>query len=472
VNTQVLRSARTPVDGGRAVFLPIEVGVRELDSRLLLACGLAEMGVTTVMGQHDALFKAAEGWREGVYVGKNMFLTIFPNAHTGRYTTLKGKGFRFAHLDEEGAVFGGDEDQWRWMLDGRLDPSVLSDDDQVCTWGDFQADHYSERCPSLADRVHVTGHPRFDVYRTPYRTLYESAAVDLRNRYGQFVLANTSFGFANSKYSIARLWRLYPGDSSARLSAWWSDETQRLAHMTDALALLAAERPHTTIVLRPHPAEDRELYRVLFRGYKNVIVEESSGPVAPWLLAASALVHDGCTTAIEAALAGTPIVTFDPMSAKTGVVQTPNDFGDRCTTAGQVIEGIDRALAGRGVCGPPASTRMRTLLHNLHESATPLVVDVVSRMAASPGPTRPFTVSPHVGFRADLNRRRWDAERQVKKTVSSLFPARRYQAYASAFPGFDIPSTEARLQEVAATTSARVQFHPMGRWLAAVTPAD
>ncbi len=470
MSTAVRRPARWAVDGRRAVFLPVEVAVRELDSRLLMACALAEKGVTTILGQHDALFNAALASTGGVYVGKNMFLTHFPGAHADRYQELKARGFRCVYLDEEGAVFGGDHDRWRWMLDARLDPRILGDDDHVCAWGRFQADHYASRCPGLASRVHVTGHPRFDVYRPPYRALYEPAAAELRDRYGRFVLANTSFSFANTKYSISRLQRIYPRSRWSGLPAQWSAENQRLTHLVDALVLLAAERPDTTIVLRPHPAEDRELYRFLFADMPNVVVEDPSGPVVPWVLAAAVLVHDGCTTAIEAALAGTPTVTCDPIGARTGDVRPPNDFGDRRSTPEQVVEGVDLALAGRGVSAPPAATEMRTLLHNLQEPATPLLAGVIAPMAERPGPA--VLGSSHARVRTDLARRRWDVEQQVRRVVRPLFPERhrRYRSTAGDFPGFDVPGTETKIHRIAAATGSHVRFQPMGRWLAAVTP--
>ena len=66
---------------------------------------------------------------------------------------------------------------------------------------------------------------------------------------------------------------------------------------------LANKFPELNFIYRPHPSEDHDYYKVIFKGVKNINVEHD-GNVIPWILACKLLLHDGCTTAIEATLAG------------------------------------------------------------------------------------------------------------------------------------------------------------------------
>ena len=57
--------------------------------------------------------------------------------------------------------------------------------------------------------------------------------------------------------------------------------------------------PNHTIVVRPHPTENPKVYYDIASQCTRVQVT-NEGNVIPWLSAAKALVHNGCTTGIEA----------------------------------------------------------------------------------------------------------------------------------------------------------------------------
>ena len=148
------------------VLFPIETINRELDFRLFLAVKFASPSRRIFIGQHDVLDSIVPLMQGGVYLGKNAFKTLFPTDQT-HYRRLKERGFSLVHLDEEGGIYSGHHENWRRVLDLRLDPTVLSGDDFLCTWGDFQRDHYVSKAPALESHTRSTGHPRFDLYKEP-----------------------------------------------------------------------------------------------------------------------------------------------------------------------------------------------------------------------------------------------------------------------------------------------------------------
>src|SRR5688500_4233163 len=113
-------------------LFPIENINREIDWRLLVACMHASSRNRIFIGQHDVLFRMATRtrMRGGVYVGKHLFRQRPTFQDYERYRAVKQLGFLVAHIDEEGAVYEGDEDRWRyWLVCAQFDPRCLDAED-------------------------------------------------------------------------------------------------------------------------------------------------------------------------------------------------------------------------------------------------------------------------------------------------------------------------------------------------------
>jgi hypothetical protein len=85
-------------------------------------------------------------------------------------------------------------------------------------------------------------------------------------------------------------------------------------------------QPHEqefNIVIRPHPSENHETYRRIFRNYDNVFVKYS-GDVRSWIAGSAVVVHNSCTTGIESALMDHPVIAFRPVQNKTYDKELPN----------------------------------------------------------------------------------------------------------------------------------------------------
>ena len=96
------------------------------------------------LGRLDAMKRVAQEVTGGIYIGK-AFDPFFPDVDTSFYRSMKDRGFVVLHLDDEGAVFPGDEAEWIRTLEMRIDPAQITPDDYVCTWGDWQRDFYRSR---------------------------------------------------------------------------------------------------------------------------------------------------------------------------------------------------------------------------------------------------------------------------------------------------------------------------------------
>ena len=78
-------------------------------------------------------------------------------------------------------------------------------------------------------------------------------------------------------------------------------EYKTFLQFIDFLYLLDADPKIPKIIVRPHPNEDHLAWQEKVKNLSNVNVVYE-GDVSPWLLASEALLHRGCTSAIEGAI--------------------------------------------------------------------------------------------------------------------------------------------------------------------------
>jgi hypothetical protein len=67
--------------------------------------------------------------------------------------------------------------------------------------------------------------------------------------------------------------------------------------------------PACNFVVRPHPSENQQVYHDIAGQCERVAVT-NEGNVVPWLMAAKALIHNGCTTGVEAFAVDTPALSY------------------------------------------------------------------------------------------------------------------------------------------------------------------
>jgi hypothetical protein len=138
-----------------------------------------------------------------------------------------------------------------------------------------------------------------------------------------------------------------------------ADHKQALfEHFQRLVPLLSDALPGRTIVVRPHPSERHEPWQKLAEQRPNVHVL-NEGNVVPWLMAARMLIHNGCTTAVEAAVLGTAAVEYQPVTSE---LQSPlpNAVSYHASTVEEVTSLARAALEGR--LGPLAEEVRRAVL--------------------------------------------------------------------------------------------------------------
>jgi surface carbohydrate biosynthesis protein len=318
------------------VYLPIITKVRELDARLLLAATLAARGHTVVVGETRRLNHVAFESAPGTYLSP-----ILVPAAARRLADMRRRGHAMVGWDEEGLVYPDPE----WYATDRVSPSTIDTLDAFVTWGRQPLADLERVLPLGHVPRHAIGNPRIDLLRQPFRSLYAEDAADLARRLGPYVLVNTNFDLVNNadgaSASLDRLrasGRIRTPEHEHLFAAWADFRRALFESFLAGLSKVRAALPELRLVVRPHPSEDRSPYDRLAAEHPGIEVHPPTGPVVPWILGAEAVLHNSCTTAIEAFVLGVPAVALRPPTAVAMESPLPNDLSHCAADWDEVVE--------------------------------------------------------------------------------------------------------------------------------------
>ena len=453
------------------ILFPIETINRELDFRLFLAVYFADASRRIFIGQHDVLDSIVPYMQGGVYVGKNLFKSEFLSKSYDKnllknYIRLKEKGFSVVHFDEEGSIYVGGEIEWQQAWDRRLDIGVLQRDDFVCTWGELPAKHYSAKRPEFASNIRITGHPRFDIYKAKYRAYYKGDVEKIRERYGRYILLNTNLTYANNSLGLKDSFSprcLYePSDKTKRINSvrTWAHTSQILVNFVSLIHRISIEYPNIPIIVRPHPTEDWDFYKTVFNGVNNIHVVHS-GPVGPWIMGSEVLIHDGCTTAIEAYFSDKPIINYKSVIDSKIDFKIPNQLGIKCSTDGEVLAEVGNILNGKQkIENNMPSEEACSLLFNFKDYAFEPLIKVMEEALATVTAT---PKSPKIGGLVLKETLRM-LEYKARDIIRPLFPDKviSYKTGRYQFYGFDKSLIEKKINMIQNMLHKKVNFTQIG----------
>jgi surface carbohydrate biosynthesis protein len=345
------------------LIIPVESQVRELDAKLLLACAAAERGFPVVIGSRAFVHYEIGAMPRGVYLAKSM-----RSLSNRMFGILRQLGHEIVAWDEEALVRFPLEDYYR----RRLSPKALGLVSHLLAWGEDDAEIFRKFPEYPGTPIHITGNPRIDLMRPDVRAYFDPEVAEIRRRFGEFVMINTNFAYVNAFASSLNLMQdaKTPGGApvEGKNTLGMTSEFARglvahkralFQHFRQLVPALAEALPDHTIVLRPHPAEGHETWKEAASGCRNVRVVNEKG-VIPWLVATTALVHNGCTTAVEAAVLERPSVAYRPVRNATFDLELPNALSHEASDLEELVAKL-RAIAA-GEAGPPNGGARRALL--------------------------------------------------------------------------------------------------------------
>jgi surface carbohydrate biosynthesis protein len=351
------------------IALPIETKVREFDGKLWLAVTLASRGHTVALGSKSDIHANLDTIQPDIYIQKS---AVYDPDRLERMNYLRDNGTVIAVLDEEGGVFFSDE----YYLTQRLSEEILAGVDLFFAWGEGPADILRHRTEFPEEDVLVTGNPRFDLLNNPLRDIYSDEAEALRDRFGEYVLVNTKFGFGNNKNPE----KMREGrerrnvDQNEGMIAY---QKSLIEHFIDAIWELAESEFEPNIMIRPHPSEDMTLYEEEFDSRDDVLVRHS-GDVRAWIRGARTVIHNGCTTGIESALLDVPVFAYRPITDEEYDPPLPNFVSTQVYTQANLIESIRNLSPDAShTLSEEQRKELKRYFHNLNVSSSALIADEI-----------------------------------------------------------------------------------------------
>ena len=337
----------------RMLFIPVETKVRELDAKILLSCHAAQAGMTPVLGMQSELLRLVKFLPRGIYLEKGMT----PLKREG-VVMLQALGNRVVAWCEEGLVIVNQETYAR----DRVDADVFSRFDAFYAWGKVQGQAIRLKVGDAVDNILLTGNPRFDLLRAPYKSVFQKEADELRREHGRFILVNTNFGLYNSFYGpayfVEKMMRSHNRIQDAAHEQFLNDYMNHVKavyeHFLEMLPDLCKAFPEYAIILRPHPSENHDNYRKLVPGLRNLKVIHK-GNVVPWLLASEVLIHNACTTGVEAYVLGKPVVAYRPVRSDVFEYELPMAVSVPAFSVEELKGKVAAVMAGEKETAPGAA---------------------------------------------------------------------------------------------------------------------
>jgi surface carbohydrate biosynthesis protein len=336
-----------------SLIIPVENQVREFDPKLLLACIAARRGFSAMIGSRWEIDNRIASFPRSIYLSKSM------TARGGKMLQIMRKiGHEIVAWDEEALVHLPPET----FFSRRISPTGIKHVSHLFAWGQDNADLWRQY-PSLSPEtpIHITGNPRGDMLRPEMRDFYAKEIKELRKAYGDFILINTNVNHVNAFYPHQNLFLPVkrPGEEprfgkAARgMSREFAEglRTHKQAVFNDFKELipsLAKAFPDRTLVVRPHPTENHEVYSKIAASCERVRVT-NEGNVVPWLLAAKVLVHNGCTTGVEAWAMGIPAISYRQSVNEyydNGFYRLPNLLSHQCFSFEELRLTIEKIFTG------------------------------------------------------------------------------------------------------------------------------
>ncbi|MFG6150058.1 surface carbohydrate biosynthesis protein [Halobacillus sp. B23F22_1] len=309
----------------KVMYVPIEIKARELNAKLLFSYYAALENYRVIIGEQRIVEQASNVMPPGIF---------FSKGYSQRYrrrvlTNAKKAGHAIVELDEEGFIF---HDPAIYLTE-RMNEAMLPLVEQIYCWGPHQREVIVNAYPACDARCFIVGNSRFDLLKKKYRPLFKEKASLLKKQYGDFILVNTRFAL----YNHFRGKKQPDKDSGVEYIKKLYDA------FLDMVKTLSKRNLSLNIVVRPHPSENAQSYRKEFSSFTNVYVR-CDGQASDWIAASRVVIHNGCTTAIEASLLDTPVISYLPFQDDRYDVALPNKAGVVLTSLDEVLYCMDHKV--------------------------------------------------------------------------------------------------------------------------------
>lgn len=368
------------------LYIAIEVSTRELSSQLLLAMVAASRGHQVLLGSANDLLlsKRLNLLPPGPYLVKNMNI---PAVSQRVYEMFLNSGFELYCHEQEPPILWSDFNAF--LDESRIKFSQFMPFKGVFCWGERDHDEYTKVFSDRPNLFHVTGSPRVDLWRPELRTLWQRNYVQDMKPYVLYV-SNNGFSVGKRHWTdwIEEARKLELVNSEKLESRYYQTVQKDVLMVKSAvfsLRELAAKHRDVNFIVRPHPLDNESYWRSALGKHENIHVIYRDS-LTPWIAGAEAIIHNSCTSALEATMQGVPVISFVP-SAICDVLDVPNKLGVRVISQQELASAVSQVLGGDVNKAMSSESRaiLRPLLAVDKELASTKIVKMIETLTKTNG---------------------------------------------------------------------------------------
>jgi len=222
----------------------------------------------------------------------------------------------------------------------------------------------------------------------------------------------------------------------------------------DLLPQIARAFPDHRLMIRPHPAETPSAWQPVVDAAPNCQIV-SSGELVPWLSAAVATLHNGCTTGFESFLMGKVPISYRGMPQTPDDTLSPDLFSQILTQPDEVIAAIKARIEGKAPA--PTQVQKSALARHVTASEGKLAAErLADDLASFPKLSDPLQLKGRI----QTQLRGWE------KALKGLVPSNKASARSNAhrYPGVSVAMMNEKLADFrrALGRFENVQATPLG----------
>jgi surface carbohydrate biosynthesis protein len=322
------------------IYIHLEISARELDSKLLLAVNAASRGHEVIISDQESIIKGLERkfLKSGIYYTKSL---TPGKSKIINHSKILNTGCKITSIDEEAGLV--DYGYKKFALN-RYSTKTLNQASAVFAWGPEDFKTLKKNFPNHTKKIYMTGSPRVDLWRPNFFDYWKKKIKRLNKPY-LLIPSNFSAGLAAlSFYERIKISKKggYLDRDPELLKKSIENESERykmIGYFIEAINYLARQNKNYHIVLRPHPTESFATWKILLDKTPNVsVIQEDE--ISLWIKNAFAILHNGCTTALEASFFKKPIITYSPFKFNFSR-ELANDLGQKVTSIQELSKKID-----------------------------------------------------------------------------------------------------------------------------------
>ncbi|MBR0757034.1 hypothetical protein JQ604_33040 [Bradyrhizobium jicamae] len=340
------------------ICLIVDNPLRDLEGLVLLGRQLATRGArVTLVPMYEQGFDVPALRPDLVVVNYTR-----PN-NADLIKSYKRAGILVGVLDTEGTG-GKNADQFAEIVKTTGCPDLV---DFYCVWGQAQYVAFRDHGTVPEKLLHATGCPRFDFCAAPWREALPRPSIG-----SGYVLINTNFPVANPRFSSGPAHEeqamIDVGYTPEFARQFVTESAQAYRAVLDTSIRLAQHFADTQFVLRPHPFENIHSYDRLAELPNAHVIQH--GTSLEWINGARLLIHQNCSTALEAAMLQVEPLSMEWFNTPSLRLEAPTSVSRSTTSEAELFELVRLGLDGQ--LPPPApqvAAARRQIIGDLYTAA-------------------------------------------------------------------------------------------------------